>query len=192
MISSLVTSSPADCTRTSTISNAQAPKGTATPFARSSRRARSNSHDPESKTDSRRGARNLVASHCLSYATIRDPGGEPFAFPRTVPAGPPAPAVTLPLHPKPSRRGAMGVRQRLCAPQMALCAVAGAMSTVSPENVVRIHDAWVDGSGWQQIYEISDKDGIGRTGRHTRSRPPKPEPPSTRWGRKYRGNETPH
>jgi hypothetical protein len=86
----------------------------------------------------------------------------------------------------------MGVRQRLCAPQMALCAVAGAMSTVSLENVVRIHDAWVDGSGWQQIYEISDKDGIGRTGRHTRSRPPKPEPPSTRWGRKYRGNETPH
>ena len=96
MISSLVTTSPADWTRTSTISKARVPKGTATPLFRSSRRARSTSHDSESKTDARCGAGNLVIPHslrdflglfrnrprngCVHYAIIPDPGIGAWSF----------------------------------------------------------------------------------------------------------------
>jgi len=54
----LVTSSPADRARTSTMSKARLPNGTGTPCVRSSRRVRSISHGPGSSSNRRRCAAN--------------------------------------------------------------------------------------------------------------------------------------
>src|SRR5277367_6672202 len=65
MISSLVTSSPADRARTSTMSKARLPNGTGIPCVRSSRRVRSISHGPGSLSNRRRCAANPVTPAVL-------------------------------------------------------------------------------------------------------------------------------
>ncbi|MEJ0097055.1 MAG: hypothetical protein WDM84_02670 [Bauldia sp.] len=44
---------------------------------------------------------------------------------------------------------------------LALAAVAPAMAAEKPavKNIVLVHGAWADGSGWRAIYDILTKDG---------------------------------
>jgi hypothetical protein len=43
-----------------------------------------------------------------------------------------------------------------------LCAIEGPADAVSPKNIVLVHRAWDDGSGWKPVYEILVKNGYRR------------------------------
>lgn len=46
---------------------------------------------------------------------------------------------------------------------LALSSMTGAASAASLKNIVLVHGAWVDGSGWKPVYEILSKEGFNVT-----------------------------
>ena len=45
----------------------------------------------------------------------------------------------------------------------AVCGMAGAVRAAPVKNIVLVHGAWVDGSGWRPVYDILKRDGYDVT-----------------------------
>jgi pimeloyl-ACP methyl ester carboxylesterase len=106
----------------------------------------------------------------LEKDVVRKSSAPPFSFPGQEKQTSIAMPASIPVNPNPespevAMRVVRGVSQSLCI--LLLLLTCGALSAQNEKhrvrNVVLVHGAWADGSGWRGVYDILVKDGYNVT-----------------------------